>query len=180
MKNHRRDTMKTLATILASTLASLAVLVLTTLSPPASAGTATANLGVSVTVDSSCTISTAAVGFPNYQPIGANLSTPDDSTSGSVTITCTTGTTSTIGLGLGNYSSSGQARMTDGVSTFINYNLYQDAGRLNPWTNASPTWMTVPAAPSTAPRTYPVYARIPPGQSGNGSYSDTVVATVNF
>jgi spore coat protein U-like protein len=163
-----------------SILTMLTALVLLTLSTPSIAGTATANLGVSVDVDAACTISTVSVGFPTYTPIGTNFSSPDDNTSGSVTIICTTGATSTIGLNLGNNSSSGQARLADGISSFLNYNIYQDASHLNAWGNTSPTWMTVAAAPNTSPRTYPVFARIPAGQSGGGHYTDTVIATVNF
>jgi len=165
---------------LTSFLTSIAVLALLTFSPATFAGTASANMSVSVNVDAACTISTIAVGFPIYQPIGVNLSSPDDNTSGSVTIICTTGATSTIGLNAGNYASGGQSRMTDGVSSFLNYTVYQDASHLNVWGNTTPTWMTIAAAPSTAPRTYPVYARIPAGQSGGGNYSDTILATVNF
>ena len=41
--------------------------------------------------------------------------------------------------------------------------------------------LTPPAAPDTTPRTFAVYGRIPAAQDKPlGSYSDTVIATVNF
>src|SRR6185436_927484 len=39
---------------------------------PVSAATATANLGVSATVTVNCTISTAALAFGSYDPVGTN------------------------------------------------------------------------------------------------------------
>jgi spore coat protein U-like protein len=145
------------------------------------AASSSANLNVSVIVDDMCTISTIPVSFPDYMPLTTNSGTPDDNSAGSVTITCTTGTSAAIGLDAGNYNLAGQRRMSNGITSFINYDLYQDATHLTAWLNASPNWLVVSAAPSMAPRTYPVYARIPPGQSpASGSHSDTVVATVNF
>jgi spore coat protein U-like protein len=146
-----------------------------------SAAIATANLPIAVTVASNCTISAVAVGFPTYDPIAAHATTPDDSTSGSVTITCTKGATTTIGLSLGANATGVQARMLSGTANYLNYALYQDAARTLTWGNAAPNVFTPAAAPSKAARTYPVYARIPAGQDvAAGAYADTVVATVNF
>jgi len=63
------------------------------------AGSATANLQVTAAVSANCTITTATVAFPAYDPIIANASANDDGT-GTVTIACTKGTVATIGLGL--------------------------------------------------------------------------------
>ena len=150
------------------------------LAPRAQAGSASTNLSVSVDVDDACFISTSPVTFPVYSPIGANATSPDDSTGGSVTITCTVGTVSTIGLGAGSYALAGQSRMQNSSSHFLNYSLYQDSSHTTVWGNTSPSWLSVAAAPTTDPRTYPVYARIPGGQSGSGHFSDNVQATVNF
>jgi spore coat protein U-like protein len=146
-----------------------------------SAASAQANLPISVTVANNCTITAVAVGFPNYDPIVTHATTPDDSTAGSVTITCTKGSTTTIGLSLGANFSGTQARMLNGAANYLNYGLFQDAGHATVWGNAAPNLFTPPAAPSKAARTYPVYARIPAGQDvPAGTYTDTVVATVNF
>ena len=148
---------------------------------PAQAATATANLSVSATIANNCTITTAAVGFPAYDPIVTHSAAPDDSTSGSVTITCTKGSAATIGLGLGSNASGSQMRMLNGAANFLNYALYQDAGRLTVWGNSGAGLLSPVAAPSKAPRTFTVYGRIPAGQDlPAGTYADTVTATVNF
>jgi spore coat protein U-like protein len=148
---------------------------------PASAASATATLSVSATISSNCTISTSAVGFPAYDPIVAHATTPDDSTSGSVTIICTKGTAPSVGLGLGSNASSSQRRMRNGTSNYLEYALYQDVNRTTVWGDSGSALFSPGAAPSKAPRTYTVYGRIPAGQDlPAGIYADTVVATVNF
>ena len=144
------------------------------------AGSATANLSVTAAVGANCTISTAPVAFPAYDPVVANASTNDDGT-GSVIITCTRGSTATIGLGLGLNVSGSQMRMKDATTDYLNYALYQDAGRATVWGNSGAGLLSPVAAPDKNPRTFTVYGRIPSGQDvPAGSYSDTVVATVNF
>ncbi len=160
--------------------------VLLTAAATAFAGTATSNLGVSASVSANCTISTTAVAFGAYDPIVTNATTPRDA-NGAVTITCTKGSGPTIGLDVGLYSThaSGTTRaMTDGAGTpsSLSYEVYQDSPGGTVWGNSGGGLVTPPAAPSKAPRTYTVYGRIPAGQDVPvaASYSDTVVATVNF
>jgi spore coat protein U-like protein len=144
------------------------------------AGSATANLSVTAAVGANCTISTAPVAFPAYDPVVANASTNDDGT-GSVIITCTRGSTATIGLGSGLNLSAGQMRMKDATTDYLNYALYQDSGRATVWGNSGAGLLSPVAAPDKNPRTFTVYGRIPSAQDvPAGSYTDTVVATVNF
>ena len=144
------------------------------------AGSATANLSVTAAVGANCTISTAPVAFPAYDPVVANASTNDDGT-GSVIITCTRGTAATIGLGLGANASGSQRRMKDATTDYLNYALYQDSGRATVWGNSGAGLLSPVAAPDKNPRTFTVYGRIPSAQDvPAGSYTDTVVATVNF
>jgi len=144
------------------------------------AASATSNLNVTASVGANCTISTATVAFPAYDPVVANASTNDDGT-GSVIITCTRGTAATIGLGLGANASGSQRRMKDATTDYLNYELYQDAGRATVWGTTGAGLLSPVAAPDKNPRTFTVYGRIPSAQDvPAGSYSDTVVATVNF
>jgi spore coat protein U-like protein len=144
------------------------------------AASATSNLNVTASVGANCTISTATVAFPAYDPVVANASTNDDGT-GSVIITCTRGTAATIGLGLGANASGSQRRMKDATTDYLNYELYQDAGRATVWGTTGAGLLSPAAAPDKNPRTLTVYGRIPSAQDvPAGSYSDTVVATVNF
>ena len=144
------------------------------------AGSATANLQVTAAVSANCTITTATVAFPAYDPIIANASANDDGT-GTVTIACTKGTVATIGLGLGANALVSQRRMKDAGTDYLNYALYLDSARTTIWGTTSPNLLTPVAAPDKTPRAFTVYGRIPSGQDiPAGAYTDTVVATVNF
>ncbi len=148
--------------------------------PSAAAATATANLTVTATVTNNCTISTAPVAFGNYDPVVANASTSLDST-GTVTVACTKGATATVGLSLGSNPSGSTRRLKDGGTNVLTYELYQDSGRSTVWGDAGAALLSPGAAPSKAPRSFTVYARVPSGQDvPAGNYTDTVVATVNF
>lgn len=144
------------------------------------AGSATANLSVSASVAVNCTISTGALAFGSYDPVVTHASSPLDGT-GSVTIACTKGSSQTIGLGLGSNASGSQRRMTDGSSNYLNYELYQNSARTTVWGNSGADLYTPAAAPSKAARTFTVYGRVAANQDvPAGTYTDTVVATVNF
>jgi len=146
----------------------------------ASAATATANLAVSATVTNNCTISTAALAFGSYDPVVANASTDLDGT-GTVTIACTKGSTATVGLGLGANVSGTTRRLSDGSTNYLTYELYQDSGRTTVWGNSGAALLSPVAAPSKAARNFSVYGRVVSNQDvAAGSYTDTVVATVNF
>ena len=158
-------------------LASIGALV-TSSDGAALAGSAPANLTVSVVISNNCTITTSAVTFAGYDPLSA---TNTDSTGGSVTITCTKGATANIGLDNGANNSSGQRRMKDAATDYLNYFLFSDAGRTTAWGNATGSWFSAPAAPDKTARPYTVYGRITAGQDvPAGTYNDTVIATVNF
>ena len=163
---------------MAGATAGLALLFAATTS--VSAATATANLGVSATVTNNCTISTTALAFGSYDPVAANASTDLDGT-GAVAVACTKGTTATVGLGLGSNASGSTRRMSDGAGNFLTYELYQDSGHVTVWGNAGAGLLSPAAAPSKAARNFTVYGQVVSNQDVTaGSYSDTVVATVNF
>ena len=144
------------------------------------AATATANLCVSATVTNNCTISTTALAFGSYDPVAANAATDLDGT-GAVSVACTKGTTATVGLGLGSNASGSTRRMSDGSGNFLTYELYQDSGHITVWGAAGAGLLSPAAAPSKAARNFTVHGRVISNQDVTaGSYSDTVVATVNF
>ena len=143
------------------------------------AASTTANLSVSATVANNCTISSNAISFGSYDPIVAQATAHLDAT-GSVVITCTKGATTTIGLDTG-ANASGSTRRLSSAGSYLDYELFQDSGRSTAWTNTGAGLLSVVAAPSKASRTYSVYARMAGGQDvPAGTYTDTVVATVNF
>ena len=164
------------------------------------AGSATANLSVSATVVQKCTIATSPVAFGNYDPLGLQA-TNDLPAQGAVSLTCTKGSGSptavTIGLGLGSNVSGAIRRMTDGASDFLAYELYQPGGTTPAATCAAApgpygtvwgtsgggllgtsgtTWGVVAGA-----QAFKVCGVVAKGLDPvQGSYTDTVVATVNF
>lgn len=155
---------------------------------PALAGTAQSNLTVKVQVNANCTISTTAVDFVTYDPIGANASTAQTA-SGTVAIACTKGSAPNITLGLGSNASGSVRRMTNGTD-FLSYELYQPptnaagavCGALSQvWGTAGAAIFTPTVPASKSSRTYNVCGSIAAAQDiGVGAYNDTVVATVNF
>jgi len=138
-----------------------------------SAASAQANLPISVTVANNCTITALAVGFPNYDPIVTHATTPDNSTSGSVTITCTKGSTTTIGLSLGANFTGTQARMLNGTANYLNYGLYQDAAHTIVWGNAAPNLYTPPAAQARPRAPIPSTHRFPPRRTSRPACTPT-------
>ncbi|HVZ75166.1 MAG TPA: spore coat U domain-containing protein [Polyangia bacterium] len=155
----------------------------------ANAGSASQNLTVSATVVASCTIATNAVTFTGYDPVNVNLTTPFDSSTGSLVVACTNGTTATIGLGqgsnpLGTSTASVPLRQMASGTNRLGYFLFQDAARTITWGDinlAVPTAAVTYNATTAAPQTFTVYGRINAAQDvAVGSYTDTVVATVQF
>lgn len=156
----------------------LTVLVALFFIPTAKAGTTSANMTVSVTVDSMCFVSADSLAFSDYAPLGANLTVPKDGTS-SVVLTCTAGVNATITMDVGSHASVTQNRMAQG-SDFINYNLYKNAMRTIPWGSGAAAF-TTGIIPDTNPRTYIVYGQIPAAQSvPSGAYTDIVIVSINF
>lgn len=146
----------------------------------ASAATQTTNFQVSAQVGTTCTISVLPLAFGNYDP--TSVAPLNGSTT--ITLTCTGGTPYTIDLDegqnkTGSSSPTVPARtMFDGTNN-LNYFLYSDPTLLT-------TWGAGAGAPATANATgtaqsITIYGQIPATQVvGSGTYTDQVVATVNF
>jgi len=156
--------------------------------PAYAAGSQPANLAVSASVASNCTISTAAVAFGAYDPIVANAVTALAGT-GSITITCTKASVPTLKLDLGANPSGSVRRMASGAER-LPYELYQAPDNLagtacgaltTVWGTSGANILTTVAAPSKAARTYNVCGTVPGGADvAVGAYADTVIATVTF
>ena len=141
------------------------------------AGAQTTTLSVTASVVNNCTISADPVALDLYDPTDAGSADIDGE--GRLTIACTRGAAPAIALGAGVNAAAGVRRMSDGAA-LLAYELYQDATRTRVWATGDGV-LTTSAAPTRAPREFPVYARIPRGQDvPAGMYSDTIVATVNF
>lgn len=162
-----------------------------TASAAAFGASAPANIPVSATVSSTCSITATPLAFGDYDPIGVNA-TADKTGTGSVSVACAKRTaTLTIGMGYGTHVSGATQRQMAGpnATDLMSYNLFQPpstaVGAACPgtiaWTTTGNGLLVLPAAPTKAVRTYNVCGTIPMGQDASaGTYTDTVIATINF
>ena len=142
------------------------------------AATATANMGVTATVQATCIMSASTLAFGTFT--GTQL---DGSTTLSVTCTCTNTTAYTVALDAGTYSgaTTSTRRLTGSVSgSSLGYQLYSNAGRTTAWGSNTGT-DTVAGTGNGSAQTLNVYGRITGSQYPDpGSYTDTVVATLTY
>jgi spore coat protein U domain-containing protein, fimbrial subunit CupE1/2/3/6 len=153
------------------------------------AGTGT--LTASTSVDTFCTVGATALAFGAYDPILANKTAALNGTA-SISIACVKGTSPTIALGLGANASGAARRMKHATKlVFLTYELFKPPSTVAGaactfpgtvvWGSAGANLFSPGAAPSKNSRTFNVCGTVPAGQNVEvGSYSDTVVVTVNF
>jgi len=136
-----------------------------------------------------CTVSATGVAFGVYEAASA---APTDST-GNVTVRCVhlgggaARTGYSIALSSGGSGTYAQRQMRAGTS-FLNYNLFDDATRLRVWGNGTAGSALVtgslvvnPGRFATNEASYPIYGRIPAQQAADtGTYSDTILVTLTF
>jgi spore coat protein U-like protein len=139
------------------------------------AATATANMAISATVATNCTVTAAPLAFGSYSGAAINVSA-------NLTITCTNTTPYNVGLNAG--------LTTGALVTTRQMGITQPAGGLNysllvgsftgaNWGNTTGSW--VAGTGNGAAQTLTVYGVLPAGQFVTpGSYTDTIVATVNY
>lgn len=129
---------------------------------------------VQAIVNRSCTVSATNINFGTT----SNLTTNVDAT-GTLTINCTTGLPYSIALngGLSNAQPT-QRRMTLGSNAII-YGLYSNSTRTVPWGAAAN--QIVPGTGTGTAQSVTVYGRVTPQTTpASGTYSDTVVVTINY
>ena len=146
------------------------------LSQAASAqSTETANMAVSASVSSVCSISAGALAFGEVATSGAT-----DGTS-TITVNCTGGGAYTVGLNDGLNAVLTQRKLASGANV-LNYDLFKEVGHTNRWGNSGAA--LVSGTGSGANQSLTVYGQIASGQtlvSGNGTpYTDTILVTVTY
>jgi spore coat protein U domain-containing protein, fimbrial subunit CupE1/2/3/6 len=135
---------------------------------------------VTATVLSECTVSSSVVNFGAYDPVVANATSPRDST-GTVNVYCTTGTLATVSLDLGTHISGSSRRMLGTTGDFLTYELYRDAARSVVWNTTNTYSGTSTSKLTPINGGFVAYGRTFAGQDVRiGSYSDTVLVTVNY
>ena len=133
-----------------------------------------ATFAVQATVAPNCRVTAQNINFGTH---GVLDSAKD--AMGGVGVTCTPGIAYTVGLNNGLTGTSASARRMTLGSRFVNYGLYKDAARTQPWGNSGSQQMTGSGA--GAAQNLPVYGRISPQSTPPaGTYSDTVVVTVTY
>ena len=138
------------------------------------------NLAVYASVVANCTITATTIGFGSYDPVTAHATANLDA-QGSLTVACTKGVNPSVGLDNGTNGTGESVRRLAGNGSYLTYELYKEEARTNAWRNLGSGLLSLGTAPSKSPRTFPVFARLPGGQDvPPGTYTDTIVATVNF
>ncbi len=150
----------------------LAAIILAVQIGPAVATTTTANISVTATSLSSCTITATPLAFGNYAQTVTTASA-------TLAVLCTATSPYTIGLNQGTTSGGTQsARLLYNVvaGTTLPYALYTDSGHTTPWTSN-----TVSGTGTGLSQTVTVYGSIGAGlQAAPGAYADTVTATLSY
>ncbi|MDP1718145.1 MAG: spore coat U domain-containing protein [Burkholderiales bacterium] len=121
--------------------------------------------------------SVTAISFGSYNVFAAS---PNDSGVGTIQINCIGGEANmlvTLSTGQsGNYA----ARLMNSGADLLTYNLYTNAARNVIWGDGTGGSSTM-AADRNSTTTLSIFGRIPGGQDAAvGTYSDFIIATVNF
>lgn len=131
----------------------------------ASAGSSTATVAVTATISSNCIIAASPLQFGSYDPLVANNSTALTASS-TINVTCTQGSNPNVAIG-----GSGSAQMLlNGTDTTnaLNYT----------YTLTPPATLTLGI---NSPNAFTLSGSVAAGQDVSvGSYSGSLVATVNF
>jgi spore coat protein U domain-containing protein, fimbrial subunit CupE1/2/3/6 len=129
--------------------------------------------------EAACTISTTPVSFGTYNVFNASATT----STGTVTYRCGNADHNiTITISTGSSGTFANRTMKKGAEV-LTYNLYMDAAFANVWGDGSGTTTTYHLGnpPNGTDVNLTVYGRVAALQDVSaGSYSDTVIATINF
>jgi spore coat protein U-like protein len=141
------------------------------------AGSATTTLGVSLTINAGCNVSSTSVAFPAQSVLASGVNQ-----TGTVAVTCTNTTPYNIELdqGAGSGATVSNRLMTGPSSATVAYGLYQDSGHSTNWGKTDGT-DTVAGTGNGSAQTLTVYGHIAAQTTpAPGSYADTVNVTVTF
>ena len=155
------------------------------LSGKVQAGTATANLTVQMTINASCTVSTATLTFP--PTAGTSLTATAVTGTTTMQVNCTNTSPYSIGMGQGANYSAGTNRMASS-GNYLPYGLYVDGAYTHPWTtgatNSSCTTTNdcYLGTGNGSAQTISIYGQVPTTATAPtpGTYTDTVTMTVTY
>jgi spore coat protein U-like protein len=146
---------------------------------------ATANLTVSASVGTSCTISSTDLSFGTYDGIVAHAS-QDLTETATITTTCTTGSSAVITMGAGHhghYLPPSRHMKNEESNSYLKYEIYADAGHTFVWNYDQTRMRTVTEVVGNgAPQEMTIYGKVFKNQkdAAAGSYTDTVTIGVHY
>jgi spore coat protein U-like protein len=146
---------------------------------------ATANLTVSASVGTSCTISSTDLSFGTYDGIVAHAS-QDLTETATMSATCTTGSSAVITMGAGHhghYLPPSRHMKNEGSNSYLKYEIYADAGHTFVWNYDKTRMRTVTEVVGNgAPQNMTIYGKVFKNQKDAeaGSYTDTVTIGVHY
>ncbi|MEM7300852.1 MAG: spore coat protein U domain-containing protein [Pseudomonadota bacterium] len=124
-----------------------------------------------------CSVATAALDFGTVGVLNSNI----DAT-GTVTVTCSSGTPYTVAIGGGGAGATDPTlrQMSFAVVNQITYAIYSDSGRTSGWGDSVGT-NTVAGTGNGLAQDITAYGRVPPQTTPIiGTYTDTVLVTVQY
>lgn len=140
----------------------------------------TGAVAATASVVAECNIAAAPLAFGQYDPLIAHQISDLDGTA-TITLTCTKGAVASVALGPGLNAAGSTRRMRSALGDSLSYELHQDSSRLFVWNEEITSLLTLGPALSMAPRDLTVHGRVFGGQDVRaGTYTDSVLATVNF
>lgn len=143
-------------------------------------------LTINGSVPVECKITSTNMNFGAYDPVVVNRTDPKTATA-TITLTCTKSAFNTVIIGIdkGSNADAGpdavrNMAVQSGPASYLGYFLYRNAGMTQEW-GSGVTGLNVGPAPSSAPREFTIYGRIPPGSNARaGAYLDTATITVSY
>jgi spore coat protein U-like protein len=136
--------------------------------------TATTDLVLTVVILPACSISANPLAFGSYSGAVVNATT-------TLSVTCTNTTPYNVGLSAGSGSGATvtSRKMTGPGGASLDYALFSNSTRTTNWGNTSGSW--VGGTGNGTAQTLTVYGQVPANQHPTaGSYTDTIIATVNY
>lgn len=123
-------------------------------------------------IEPSCSVSATDLGFGTVSSLAGHAATSN------LSVTCSPGHPYSIALDGGGSGDVGARRMSMGAST-IDYQLYRDAGRTQPWGNSVGTVAT--GTGTGGAQSVSVYGYVPAqGPAAVGTYTDTITVSVTY
>ncbi len=143
----------------------------------ATAGTVTATMPVTITIQNACDVSSVAPTTMDFGTQGPLTSAVNQTST--ISVTCTSGAAYNIGLDGGSSGNINGRTMVNG-SNSVAYQLYSDANHTTVWGNTIGT-DTVASTGTGSSQAFTVYGRVPAQATPPaGTYNDTVNVTVTY